>query len=630
MTEFPSRHDSSDTPARGPEDAAVPEPAGSEPRTGPMAAVPSEGTAPVFGGSPESAGTAWSAPTGGSGADQTSRPGFSASPWSSYNPTGSAVDPYAPGPSTGAYSAGSPQSGASPSGYAGTANPAAPSTGAYSMRVPPPAQTGGYGSSSYGPSSYGEPTGSYGLARGWSQNAGDPTGAQQPHPTSAFGQFLGYGGSHESATGSGSPWATHGTGRAGEPAPVQTLERPKRRTSFLVAGAVVIALAAGVGGGVLGSEINRPTAAATDSSLTQSSTSQPVASTAGSSPTPTAQTGSVQAVAAKMLPSVVSILSVSSQEEGEGSGIILSNNGLILTNDHVVADGTTLTVRFNDGSTAQASVVGTDATDDLAVIKAKNVSGLTVASLGSSANLAVGQPVVAIGSPLGLSATVTSGIVSALNRPVRTADSSQQQQPQNPFGQQQQQQQSTTSSGGTVLNAIQTDAAINPGNSGGPLVNMSGQVIGINSAIASLSSDSSSSQSGSIGVGFAIPIDQAHRIAQEIINNGHASHAVLGASVADATPSTAAASGSGTGSESDLPGLGIGATIKALTSGGGAQKAGLQVGDVVTKVGNIEVDSADALIAAVRSEAPGGTVTITYVRDSKTATAQVTLGSASS
>ncbi len=215
-----------------------------------------------------------------------------------------------------------------------------------------------------------------------------------------------------------------------------------------------------------------------------------------------APAGSVQEVAAKVLPSTVSVLASSGQSAGEGSGIILTADGLILTNNHVIAGATDIQVRFNDGTTATAKVVGADATDDLAVLRADGVSGLSPATLGSSGDLVVGQPVVAIGSPLGLSATVTSGIVSALNRPVRTSSADQSRSAQD-----------------TVMNAVQTDAAINPGNSGGALVDMSGNVIGINSAIASLSSNEQG-EAGSIGVGFAIPIDQAKRIAQEIIDTG--------------------------------------------------------------------------------------------------------------
>jgi putative serine protease PepD len=315
-------------------------------------------------------------------------------------------------------------------------------------------------------------------------------------------------------------------------------------------------------------------------------------------PATSASPGSVQAVAAAVLPSVVSVVAGSTQAQDEGSGVVLTTSGLILTNNHVIEGASTITVQFNDGTTATASVAGADATDDLAVLRVKGVSGLVPATLGSSASLAVGQEVVAIGSPLGYSETVTSGIVSALNRPVRTSSSDSQGSP---------------SAQDTVLNAIQTDAAINPGNSGGPLVDMTGQVIGINSAIASLS-DGSSGQSGSIGVGFAIPIDQAWRVAQEIIDTGHASHAVLGATVRD--------------SVSNSTGISDGAVVVSVTAGGGAEKAGMKAGDVVKKVGNQPIGSSDALVATIRSAPPNGTVKITYLRQSESSTVSVKLGSA--
>ena len=274
---------------------------------------------------------------------------------------------------------------------------------------------------------------------------------------------------------------------------------------------------------------------------------------------------------------------------------MISSDGLILTNNHVVADaeqGATLKVTFNDGRTAAATLVGRDPITDLAVIRASGVSDLTPATLGDSSVLKPGQGVVAIGSPLGLQGTVTSGIVSALNRPVRTGDS-------NPAGESQ----------STVIDAIQTDAAINPGNSGGPLVNMRGEVVGINSAIASLGS--SGGQSGSIGLGFSIPIDQARSVADQLTKSGKAVHAQLGVSVSDI------ADGATQG----------GAGIAMVTPGGGAAKAGIEVGDVVTKVGDREIDSADALIAAVRSHQPGDKVTLTYTRGGDSRTATVTLGS---
>ncbi len=388
------------------------------------------------------------------------------------------------------------------------------------------------------------------------------------------------------------------------PAATAVTQRPSRvgRTAAIIGATVVLALGAGFGGGLLGAKAGQSTSVS-DTASPASSTASPVTIAAGNS--------SVQTVAAKVLPSVVSIVAQGSSSEGEGSGVILTADGLVLTNNHVVAGATTLTVRFNDDSGATATVVGTDATDDLAVIKVKGVSGLTPATLGSSAALQVGQQVVAIGAPLGLSSTVTAGIVSALNRPVTAGSSSQNQSQQ--------------ASEGTVYNAVQTDAAINPGNSGGALVDMNGAVIGINSAIATASSGSSSgsTESGSIGVGFAIPIDQAHRIAQEIINTGHASRAVLGVGAANYIPAGVTANTS-IGEDA----LSTGAKLSQIVPGQAADKAGLKTGDVITKLGNQSIQTGTALVAAVRSQNPGGTVQLTYQRGSQTQTVTVTLGSA--
>ncbi len=444
-----------------------------------------------------------------------------------------------------------------------------------------------------------------------------PYGGQQSSvpPQQSWTQAAsGFGGGP--ATAIGAPlfgdrgYPTGSTPVAGGTPPATAVKAPRRRGTLIAASTVALALLAGFGGGALAAGLNDPTTPAA-SALTTT-----VTSPTASSVTP-APSGSVQQVADAILPSVVSVLSSSSTSAGEGSGIILSADGQILTNNHVIEGATDLQVQFNDGSTAKATVVGADPVDDLAVIKAEGKSGLTPATLGTSADLQVGQDVVAVGSPLGLSATVTAGIVSALNRPVATSNAQNQQRQQLPgFGQQDQSQAAPTASLSTVINAIQTDAAINPGNSGGPLVDMSGKVIGVNSAIASLSSGASG-ESGSIGVGFAIPIDQAKRIAEEIIKTGKATHAVLGASVGDATVNGQAL-------------LTAGAKISQLTAGGGGEKAGLQAGDVITKVGDQKVESADALVAAIRSAPPNSDVTITYTRGSQTKTVTVTLGSSSS
>ena len=235
-------------------------------------------------------------------------------------------------------------------------------------------------------------------------------------------------------------------------------------------------------------------------------------------------------------------------------------------------------------------MVGADPASDIAVVKAQGVSGLTPITLGSSANLRVGQDVVAVGSPLGLEGTVTTGIVSALNRPVSTAGDAGNQN--------------------TVLDAIQTDAAINPGNSGGALVNMNGELIGVNSAIATLGGDSQEAQSGSIGLGFAIPVDQAKRIADELISSGTASHASLGVQVSNDAATH-------------------GAKIVEVTQGGPADGAGLPSGVVITKVDDRVITSSDALVAAVRSRAPGEKVTLTYLDAAgNSQTLDVTLGKA--
>ncbi len=369
-----------------------------------------------------------------------------------------------------------------------------------------------------------------------------------------------------------------------------TIERKSPRAGRLVAGAVALAvLAGGVGGGVgytLSEQNSTGAPVATLGAASTSAKAQPAAAVAGS----------VQQVADKVLPSVVQIKVVAGSQGGEGSGVVLSSDGLILTNNHVVAlaagGAGKLTVTLKDGTTAPATIVGRDPSSDIAVIKMANQSNLTPIAIGSSSNLAVGQEVVAVGSPLGLAGTVTSGIVSALNRPVRASGEASGQS--------------------SVLDAVQTDAAINPGNSGGALVNMNGELIGINSAIASLGGGSSSGQSGSIGLGFAIPVDQAKRVAQELISKGEATQAVLGVSITDTSSRTTSPS--------------TGATIAAVTPGGAAEKAGIKAGTVVTKVDDRVIPDGDSLVAAIRSHAPGDTVTLT-VKDSggATNTVQATL-----
>ncbi|OBA59729.1 peptidase S1 [Mycobacterium sp. 1100029.7] len=392
----------------------------------------------------------------------------------------------------------------------------------------------------------------------------------------------------------------------------------RSRAGLLVAGAVAIAVVSAGVGGAAATLVELGTHATTGGGSSKTSGATPGVPAANMAP------GTVEQVAAKVVPSVVMLETDLGRASEEGSGIILSADGLILTNNHVIAAAAgppkapsapsgpsspppgvpggpsgpggpggpapKTTVTFSDGRTAPFTVVGADPTSDIAVVKVQGLSGLTPIAMGSSSDVKVGQPVIAIGSPLGLSGTVTTGIISALNRPVSTTGESGNQN--------------------TVLDAIQTDAAINPGNSGGALVNLQGQLVGVNSAIATLGADSPDAQSGSIGLGFAIPVDQAKRIADELISTGKATHASLGVQVT---------------SDKSTPG----AKVVDVVQGGAAASAGLPKNVVVTKVDDRPINNADALVAAVRSKAPGDKVNLTFQDPGGgSRTVQVTLGKA--
>lgn len=377
------------------------------------------------------------------------------------------------------------------------------------------------------------------------------------------------------------------------PAPPAEPARPRPGPGparLVVAGLIVVAVA--LGSGLAGAEI----ALSRDPGGTTTVTSGTVVK-GGSSPTET-----LAKVAAAVQPSVVSIKVSARSGSDEGSGVIMSSDGTILTNNHVIAaaasGGGTISVTFADGDTAPATIVGRDESTDLAVVKASGVSGLKPATFGDSESVHVGDTVLAIGSPLGLEGSVSAGIISALHRPVDVGSDQQQ----DPFGGQQ------GSGTSTVLNdAIQTDAPINPGNSGGPLVDSQGRVIGINSAIASLSSGTG--QSGNIGVGFAIPVDEAQRVAKQLVNGQTVTRAVLGVQVSDVSEG--------------------GARVEGVTSSSGADRAGLRVGDIITRVDGATVADATALTAAIRTHSAGDTVRLTFTRDGATRTVTATLGSAS-
>ncbi|GAA4392157.1 hypothetical protein GCM10023153_10880 [Ornithinibacter aureus] len=337
------------------------------------------------------------------------------------------------------------------------------------------------------------------------------------------------------------------------------------------------------------------TTTGTSQSLGRDTDTAPVIQADGSAPNWTA-------TASAVAPSVVAITATSAQGGGQGSGVIIDSSGHVLTNNHVVAGAQELTVTTSDGRTFAAEIRGTDPSTDLAVITITgNPSNLTPIAVGDSDALAVGDPVMAVGNPLGLAGTVTTGIVSALNRPVTTqGESSGQDQ----FGQGQSQAEPV------VTNAIQTSAAINPGNSGGALVNAGGQLIGINSSIASLGS--SSGQSGNIGIGFAIPVNEATSIAEQLIAKGTAVHAYLGVTPQD-------------GSASDGSATRTGAEITSVGADTPASEAGLQVGDVVTAVGGERVESALSLVAHIRERNAGDEVTLTVLRDGRTIDVKTTL-----
>lgn len=303
-------------------------------------------------------------------------------------------------------------------------------------------------------------------------------------------------------------------------------------------------------------------------------------------------------VASAVSPAVVTIQAQGASSGGTGSGVVYDAQGDIVTNYHVIASalgGGQIQVTLADGRLYSAEVVGHDKTTDLAVIRLDNPpANLTVARFASSANLEVGAPVMAIGAPLGLSNTVTTGIVSAVNRPVEVSvdeDSSSQDSTQ-------------ASSDLVVTNAIQIDASINPGNSGGPLFDATGAVIGINSSIKSLSS-SSDGQAGSIGLGFAIPSDLVVSIADQLIASGSASHGLLGVTVRSATTTVGADTY-------------VGAEVQDVSAGSGASAAGIRVGDVIVKVEGQEVSSAKQLIGYVRRYKAGDTITMTIVRNGQT------------
>lgn len=426
----------------------------------------------------------------------------------------------------------------------------------------------------------------------------DPAPAQGPVP--AQGPAM-----TEQLPAPGGIWASPPP--PGGPGPGPTARREPRRPGW---GGVV---AIGAGAAVLSSLLTAGVISATDNNTTSSATTFSSSSDAGTQVTPPVTSGNNSgpdwtAVANAVEPSVVTVRVTGQAGSGEGSGVILDTKGHVLTNNHVVADasgGGTITVVLHDGGLYGATVVGTDSSTDLAVLQITNSpSNLKPATLGNSSAVKVGDQVMAAGNPLGLSDTVTTGIISALNRPVKTQASTGSN---DPFGG------GSTAAEAVVTNALQTDAAINPGNSGGALVDSQGRVIGITSSIASLGSSVSGSQSGSIGLGFAIPINEAKDVASQLINSGKAQHAWLGIKLNEDTVKVDGAQRRA-------------AVLQSVASGTPADKAGLRSGDAVIAVNGVQISGANSLVAQIRQFRPDTKVTLTVVRNGSTQQVQVTLG----
>jgi S1-C subfamily serine protease len=379
------------------------------------------------------------------------------------------------------------------------------------------------------------------------------------------------------------PAPARNAGRAGEGARLSLREvlfgRRVQPRALAIFGLVAVLI--GAAGGLVG----RLTADGA-SKLTE-----PGATLSAASPAKERPAGSVADIAARTVPAVVSLEVRVGEEAGTGSGVVIQGDGYVLTNNHVVApaavgSGSRLDAVFSDGTRAPARIVGRDPKTDLAVVKV-DVRNPVVAAVGTSTKLAVGDEVIAIGSPLGLAGTVTQGIVSALDRPVRLDGGD--------------------SDADAVIDAIQTDAAINPGNSGGPLVDSTGAVIGINTAIRSIGA-TAGNEGGSIGLGFAIPIDTARGIAEELIRTGRVQHADLGVNARSVTD-----------------GAMDGAQVQNVAANGPAAMAGIVEGDVITKVGDRPIAGADALVVAVRERKPGETVPVNLVREGRPLTVSVVL-----
>ncbi|MEU5140190.1 trypsin-like peptidase domain-containing protein [Streptomyces sp. NPDC021139] len=470
----------------------------------------------------------------------------------------------------------------------GTATAAAPHPPVPHAPVPP------VGASSVGASSVAPPPGA----------VPDPAFADAPPPAPRAGQDQhpappgppAYDTGSQGAEPAADPWGRYDPWAASAQLQDAAHRAPGRRrrpaAKALVGGALLIALVSGGIGGAVGAHLERNGGVGT--------VELPQAGPEAAERDP----DSVAGIAARALPSVVTLHVSGSEAAGTGTGFVLDDRGHILTNNHVVepaGSGGEITVTFNGGDTAEATVVGRDSGYDLAVVKVKGVTGLTPMPLGNSENVRVGDPVVAIGAPFDLAGTVTSGIISAKQRPITAGG------------------EEGDGSDVSYVDALQTDAPINPGNSGGPLLDARGRAIGINSAIRSADSGSAESdggQAGSIGLGFAIPINQGKRVAEELINTGKATHPVIGITL----DMNYSGDGARVGAKDSDGG-------PAVTSGGPGAKAGIKPGDVITAVEGQRVHSGEELIVKTRAHRPGDRLELTLERDGKETKVSLVLGS---
>lgn len=433
------------------------------------------------------------------------------------------------------------------------------------------------------------------------------------------------------------------------PAPQVQQERPSGRRTVGVGALVTGMLLAGLAGGGVAAGVN---AAMDEDPAAPQQGQQQVQQGSGLDINRSEDATAVTSAAAKAAPSVVTLSVTNGQGTGSGSGVVLDEQGHILTNTHVVTMGgqapdPTITVQTSDGQIYAAEVVGLDPDSDLAVVKIE-AEGLTPIEIGSSGELNVGDRAIAIGAPLGLSGTVTDGIVSTLDRTISVASSAVPEDGESGSGGEGEFEfripgmPQQLSQGSIFINVIQTDAAINPGNSGGALLDAEGRLIGINVAIAS--AGSGSGEAGNIGVGFSIPVDYAQRIAQDLIEHGEATHGLLGVTVSaqpaapegQTAPSPSesdqgqSSQRGGPGSAEASGGFSAGALVHDVVSGSPAEQAGLQEGDVITGVEGRSVSDSRSLTATVKEYPEGGTATVHYLRDGQEQSAEVTFSSTAS